>query len=381
MPLIKSNSALVAFDSKNYLSDDFIFLNLIQSISINVKHNRINSKHIGKQNTLINQFVESDVDLNINFLHNKSFLNETFFGLVRATSLSGNEFFLDKIISSNFFNDNALILFNDIKNGDLIFSSLNSETYSISVGNLYLNSYSFSYKINQVPVVSASFSSGNLKVSKLTNDLKFQSWNNSLVQINNSIFESFDLVNKNLNDLIFVMDGVTASSSFNSASYSPLLSLSNLSDGILQSLDLSINLNRDKLYFFKNANNVSERKLILPIIGNLKVSGISYNLNLGDLENFFNSGSFFDITINILDEQKTVVGNIIYKDLYVESFSHSININGFLEYSLDCSFQIIKNSGMKVVGTGKSILAENIKTLDGDDIRTSDAFFVQSRSI
>lgn len=376
MSIIKSNSALIAFD-QGYVDklDEFIFLNFLQSLSFDIKTNRIDSKHIGQSKSLVNQFVEPEISLNINFLQRKDFLNESLFGLILSPNSIEKQSFFKKIIQNNFFNKNAFILFNEVQGYDLIYSKLNNSISSVSMGNLYLNTYSVSYKINQLPTVSIDFLCNNIKIDKITNDLKLKNWDNSELQLDNSALENLKLDTNNAEFLVYVMNGLYASTNFNSNSYSPGISIDSLLNGIIQSLDVSINLNRNKLYFFNQTNTVSERNVILPIKGSLKISGISFNLNIGNIKEFFERNSSFYIVLDILDELKQTSSTVIYENLIVESFSYSINLNGFLEYSLDCSFQITDIDGLKIISEGNpSLHAQKIQSSDLKDLKAGNSF-------
>lgn len=382
MALVKSNSALIAFDESNFNnSNKFIFLNFIQSLSFDFKTNRINSKHIGKSTSLVDQFTEPDVSLNINFLQTKDFFNEMLLGLVLSPSINEQDSFLSKIIKNNFFNKNSFILFNEVQGYDLIYSELNNSMSSVSIGNLYLNTYSISYRINQLPTVSIDFLCSDIKIDKITNELKLKNWDNSELQLDNSIQQNLHLVTSNADSLVYVMNGLYASSNFNSNSYSPGISVDSLLNGVIQSLETSINFNRNKLYFFNQTSAVSDRKIILPVTGSLKISGISYDLNIGNIKDFFKNNSSFYIILDVLDELKEISTRIIYENLIVESFSYSINLNGFLEYSLDCSFQINDINGFKVISLGKpNSYFQKIQSSNLGDLKAGEYFLYSKKN-
>lgn len=376
MPLIKSNSALIAFDETSFSSStNFNFISYMQSMSLDIKINRINSKHIGNSKSLVNQFVEPEITLNLNMLHTKDFFNEMLFGFSFSSSIYDETFLIDKIIS-NFYNKNSFILFSEIQGNDLIYSNLNSSMNSISLGNLFIENYSMSYKINEIPTVSVGFSCNNLKIDKITNLLKLKNWDESEIQLSNSLFDNLKLITPNADQLVYVMNGLSSSSTFNTNENYLGPNISNLLTGIIQSLDCSINFNRNKLYFFNKTNQPQDRKILLPINGNLKISGICNEFDIGNIKNFFEDNSSFSLTVDILDEVKSTSSTIIYNELVIESFSYSINLNGFLEYSLECSFQMTNKSGIKVIKVGKpNNLFGKIQTSNLEDLKSSDGFF------
>lgn len=381
MPIIKSNSALIAFDETYFRNlDRFTFISYVQSLSLDINTNRINNKSIGNSKTLVNQFTEPEINLTLNLLQTKDFLNEMLFGFDFSTMLTDDRFLIKKLINDDFYNVNSFILFSDIQGNDLKYSSLNSSMSSISIGKLYLNSYSMSYKIKEIPVTTVNFLCNNLKIDKISNDLKLKKWDDSEVQLSNSLFDDLKLITPNADKLVYVMSALGLSSNFTSGSnLGP--NISNLLNGVIQSLDCSINFNRNKLYFFNNGNNVADRKIILPVIGSIKISGISNEFDLGSIKSFFESNSSFNMSIDILDEIKDSYATILYNELFVESFSYSINLQGFLEYSLECSFQLTKESGIKILRVGKPTdLFAKIQTSNLDHVKSSDGFFLYTKN-
>lgn len=377
MPLIKSNSALLAFDEANFGdSSKFSFISYLQSLSLDVKVNRINSKNIGSSEAIVNQFVEPEITLSLNLLQTKDFFNEMLFGFEFSSSVSDDRFLIKKLFNNDFYNRNSFILFSNIQGNDLIYSSLNNSMSSVSIGNLYLDSYSFTYRIKEIPTATVNFLCNNLKIEKISNDLKLKNWDESEIQLSNSMFDYLKLVTPNADQLVYVMSGLSSSSDFNSGSnLGP--NISNLLNGIIQSFDCSINLNRSKLYFFNKTNNIQDRKIILPAAGSLKISGISNEFDLGNIKSFFESNSSFSMSINILDEIGDSSSTLVYNKLFVESFSYSVNLEGFLEYSLECSFQLTNKSGMKILTVGKpNDLFKIIQTSNLNHIKSSDGFFL-----
>jgi hypothetical protein len=355
-------------------------LEFLQSISFDIKTNTIKSKHIGSSTAIVGQHVQPELELNISYYQNKYLFNEFLFGFNFASQETDSQYIFKNILESNFYNKNSFILFSDEQGKDLLYSSLNSSMISASIGNLYLNNYSFSYRVNEIPLVNASFVSDNVKINTLSNLLKIRNWDDSEIQLSNSMIETYTNAIKNADSLIYVMNGLQYSSDFSSKAYSVGVSLNSLLEGVIQSLDVSFNLNRNKFYFFNKTNSVNSRKILSPIESSLKISGISYNLNVGSIKSYFDSNSQFYIRIDALDDDKEISTSFIYENLVIESFSYSININGFLEYSLECSFQATEKSGFKIIKLGKdNLYTQGIQSSDLEDLKSSDNFFILTR--
>jgi hypothetical protein len=385
MSLIKSNSALVAFTKAgNNQNSKFIFLHFIQSMSLDIKTNRINSKHIGSSKALTNQFVEPDVNLNITFLNTKDFFNEFLFGFNFGQGSA-----LKNIINLENFHKNSLILLNDIDDQDLIDNGSKSLKYYASIGNLYLENYSLSYKINSLPIVSAAFVGNNLKIGNSEEGFiseiplygfEFNDWDGLNNQEKEEIFSNLKSDTEQKSDrLIYVMNGISAVTDLLETAKFPGSSFSSFLDGVIQDLDITINFNRKKFLFFNETNNAADRKIILPIVGDIKLTGISAHLNIGDLKTFFSANEKFKIDISIIDDQQ-VVSNVICNNVVIESYSYSINLNGFLEYSISCSFQAnedfeIKTSVFEINSANYNFLTsenQSLTSLNGDSFISAD---------
>ena len=153
-------------------------------------------------------------------------------------------------------------------------------------------------------------------------------------------------------------------------------------DGLIQSLDFSFQINREKIYAFKDSWNKLtypiSRAVILPIIGSLKISGISKNFIQGNLNNIFTADNKFNMTLIIegkdINSITTNFSELFFEDIAVEKFNYSIDINGMLNYSIDCSFQVTSESGFKFKNYNtvspyySQILSSNF------EIQTSDNF-------
>lgn len=384
MSLIKSNSALFAL-TKAGIGDGakIIFLHFIQSMSIDINTNRINSKHIGNSRSLTDQFVESDVNLNITFINTKDFFNEFLLGFT-----FGEDCALKNLIQSESFHKHSLVLFNE-DNEDLINYKSKNLKYYASLGNLYLENYSLSYKINSLPQISVDFVGNNLKVGNykngstlkiLDNGFQFNDWNGDDIEETDEIFSNLKLdTDKNADRLVYVMNGIALASSLYENSEFPGSSFSSFLDGIIQQLDIAINFKRKKFLFFNETNFAADRKVILPVIGSIKLSGISTNLSVGNLHEFFSSNEKFKIEISVLDNE-LIVSEIICDNIIIESYSYSINLNGFLEYNISCSFQasedfIIKTKGFSLGSSSLALSTSNnqsIESSEGDSFTVVD---------
>lgn len=391
MSLIKSNSSLIAFDNSNLSStNDFTFLNFIQSVSINSLINRVNQKSIGNKSVFKNQFVQPEIDLSISYFQRINFFNENLFGFNFILENGIYESFAKKLILDDFFNKNAFVIFSEQTIDDfakrILSSNYNQEMITISMGNLYLTSYSFSYSVGSIPLVNASFSSSQLKISKLiyNTNYQIQNWDDSLINIDKSIVTNYlietnpnYIINTNdeiIKKIVYQMKYFSFSNNFQSTS-TPGPTIDNFLNGVIQSFEFSIDFSRNKFYFFENGNTPLDRKIILPLKSKFKISGISENFEVGDLKNLFNTDEKFSSLISIGDPNDINADyyKILLDDIFVESFNYSIDLNGFLNYTIDCSIDITDEKGFRIqqVNTKKVLI---LKDKNDDFLLSSEGY-------
>lgn len=393
MAFIKSNSALVGFDrswlNNDALDDAFDFLSFVQNINLSIETNKANLKFIGKENTIRNQFVKPEVNFQVNYFQTIDFSNERKFGFsISESTFPNKQYCFDNLITRNFFTKRAFVLFDDKEFSDILFKiknqGFNTNMLALSLNDIFLNSLSFGYKIREIPLVSTSFSTSKLLIQNLSNTNKINFPDSTNFSLSQSSAQ--DLITQtqspNSEVLIYVMKNISIQNSFSDL-YFPGPNISSFLSGIIQSMDLSISLNRNKFYFFENGNEPADRRIIPPIGGSLKISGISNSFRTGNLNDFFNTDSTFSITISVAGK----FGNTVYPKitdlkidgLCVDSFDYTIDINGFLNYTLTCSFENTTTSGLSFVSYDTiDYLSNVLKSFDGEFLASSEGEFLAS---
>ena len=158
MAIIKSNSALVAFDNNVFLKqNEFTFLTFLQSFQLSVSPKRLNQKSLGSSSLIRNQFVKPDVTLDLTFMQSNNFNNEILFGFKKILSANTYESFAKDLIIPRigkiFKNNSANIIFSENKNDLLsdfqdrnftssspLDSNFLQKYITITLGNLFLKS-------------------------------------------------------------------------------------------------------------------------------------------------------------------------------------------------------------------------------------------------
>jgi hypothetical protein len=392
MALIKSNSTLIAFD-RSWLYDDtqlysFDFLSFVQKIDFEIKTNKTNLKYIGNESTIKNQFVKPDINLQIDYYQKIDFLNEKIFGLILNDITDINKkYSFYNLINKNFNNKNIFLLYSDLEFGDLLYQirdkGFNLGMIGISMSDVYLTSLSFSYKISQIPIVSTSFASSNMKIASVgTGFIQLPNGPVTTAPLGQTLASNLIERTQKANSevIIYVMKNISISNTFSSLSV-PGPDITSFLSGFIQSMDFSINLNRNKFYFFGAGSDPADRKIMLPIEGTLKITGISNTFTWGDLNTFFNNNSKFSVTIGIAGKYNGLtipqMTDLIIDNLSVDSFSYNIDLNGLLNYTLTCSFENTSSNGLNIISYETiDPLYPIIASFDAQDLITSDSKFI-----
>ena len=398
--IFKSNNVLIGFDKNAKLgaTSDFEYLNFVQSASINFNSNRIDQKSLGSSESYLNQYSSPDAQLNISYLQRVDFYNEFLFGFNFITNNSRKVPIAEKF-SNGFLNNTAFLLFSNQQGYDAI-SELKSNSDSLkemdalTLGRVFLNSYSINYSVGSPPIVNASFSSSRSRISKIqeiskqngSTNYAVPNWDSSYLEIPYSKANSlYELTNKNQREnIVYHMRNFSMSNTFGQSDGSaivPGIEIKTLLDGIIQSFDLNFDIGRSKFNFFEK--DFEDREFIFPIKGSLRISGLSSKLNSGELSYFFEKDKKFNLTIGLGTSSSLIDSDyyeIIVENISIQSFNYSLNVNGNLEYSIDCIFQITKTGGLffKQVKTktssSSSISSSNggfLYSIDGEAITTS----------
>ena len=357
MPLIKSNSVIIGFDDYSlYNSKRFDFLQFIQSMSISVDTNRINQKSIGSEFSDTDQFVFPDVSLNMKYFQQNTFFNEKVLGF-EITQYQEYSVF-NKLINSNFNNKSAVMIMNDSeKYSDIIneisINGYNANMYSIMLADIYLNKYSFSYKKDFLVEVDTNFSAGNMRIATLQKHINLgyygvENFNNQIIALQGHKFEKFKSLTSKENSKNLIITVKNFSLSETSGADNVVQFLSTFEESLIQDLDISIDIDREKFIFFENGVNAISRPVKLPINGNLKINGLNKKLNTKSIDYLFLTDLKFNLTISVFDKTTSITSNLFFEDLIIKNYSFNQELNSFFVYSIGCSFQVGREKGFKI---------------------------------
>jgi hypothetical protein len=408
MAITKSNSVLIAFDNSTFHELQTIdYLSFVQSISFNFESSSLNLKSIGQQKTITNQYVKPEITFNIEYLQHMDFFNENLFGFYLAHvpedrasiiyNLTNNFFSKNKVLNNStakedsipFFNQNIFLFFSRNQGEDLLktifINGFNSSIDYVSIGSVYINSYNLSYKINELPIVSASFSGSDLSIKSIEN-LN----NNNYIDMAASYLEdkinlnSTDNINKinsfssrnssALGNIVYTLKNFNFSSNFQEKTSTPGPQIDTFLSGLIQSFDVSIDLKRNKFYFFlddlSSDNKPYKRTILLPAKGTVKISGVSEKFEYGNIEDYFNNDEKFEMTIDMsqrISDTKINASKIIINNLIVKSFNYSLDLKNIMTYTMDCEFDITDYDGIKFVRNPEYINQETYSYIASSD--------------
>lgn len=357
MPILRSNSSLIILEDVNKLTlNQYNVLNFVQSISIDVSTKRLNQKYIGDKRVNQSQFVKPEIELSISYLNRIDFYNELLLGFSIVTSPSVNKSFANNFIK-NFSTTGAFILMSDVESKDLMYQIINEDyntnMIALSFGDLFLKSYSISYRVGGMPLVNCSFLSSEFSASKLIFDsgFKYKTWNNQYKTLNTAFLDQFEFLTNGVvgeNVVLQMKDFFLESYASDSLKVGP--EINSLLDGLIQSIDISIDINRNDYYFFEGSNIPNSRKILMPIICNLKIEGISKNFKVGDLATLFNEDNFFSFIIYLGKDSQGIYdySKLFFTKVKINNFSYSIDLEGFLNYTVDCVALVDDEDGFKI---------------------------------
>lgn len=394
MPLIKSNSSLVGVDNASISNNIYSisFLEYIQSISLDIKTNRISHNFLNDKSkgyAARSQFQKPEIIVNLNFLQKVDFKNEQLLGFDLFDIFTSTKSSLHKI-GSGFNNKNMFILLSDQYGGDFLdlLKSAPTDNFlntyfldndnlnnsiSISLQNIYITSYSFSYSIGQLPIVNCAFAASDFKIAKL---IKKQL---SSIYLTSSIISKLNTLRKTISNIpptqgkkiidnqylgsqskliddevIHVkctddqdiallysniklfFDGTNTLSNEVLVYHMKNLklnitdvqgettigeTLTSFDNSIIDKFDFSLDLSRKNYHFFREMNDDNtlkdlqniNRMLLMPINLSIKISGFSKNFNEKDLTYLYNKDNLFDMNI--------LLGNNLYKSQEVFDFT------------------------------------------------------------
>jgi hypothetical protein len=364
-PILKSNSSFLAVSPSPAWTtgqQSGYFMPLIQGSEVSISLERQSSKSVGSNAYAVNDLVRSpNVSFNINYLFSPYLVNENLFGISSPTTGVG------KYIASGMSDrdQNFYLIIND-KDGEDVLKNFTgtlprtnfSGMTCMAVGNCFLTNYSLAFQVGSIPTATVSFDASNLQMTNLTGSrvsipaINLQSGNNT-----NSGFLDFSNLQTSLSGYASGFSG-SKPNVYRLPVLSPQginASLDNLQMGgpvlvsgaILQSINLSVPFERTDLYGF-GSNHVYGRKLQLPINATLDLSALITGFSSGNLHLINQSEAFYNFDITFIDHLKTSSGRLEVRGAKLNSVSHSMQVNGSMDFNANYSISTNELSGIRM---------------------------------
>ena len=352
--ILKSNNALViagqrpAFDTVDRVGATMsgAYMSLVQNTSIGFSSGRQKARTLGSDDFLINDINRMpDVDLQIDYIHTPTMLNETLLGLKDAVpSDSGIGLF------AGYTNEdqNFYVLMHpdqgeDHIQGDDSYANVTGDV--ICLGNSFLTNYSVNFAVGSIPFVSTSYKCSNIKVISGAVD-----------EITNPAInlEEGDQIGAGIVTLadssIEGLHNTTPINRFDPPLCAPSdvhVTLENLEIGgipiddtpSVQNLSMDIPVDRVDLHGL-GSNYPYGRPVHYPITSSLSMSLLASEFINGQLTSLMSAEATYDFDVLVNDQDEVFQNTYHFENLRLESQRSSMQVNGFMKYDLVFSFEI-----------------------------------------
>jgi hypothetical protein len=367
--ILKSNSSFVAIGEspswKTYPEDGRLFT-LVQGCNINFNIERQSLKQLGSKKYIVDHVSKSpNVDLSFDYYFSPYLHNELCMGFNVFDEI-------DRPVFANMHdqNYNFYMFINDEDTADALneikLDNPNNIDYSnfslMSFGDCYLSKYSLSFSLGEVPVVSTSFKSSNVK------------YESSIVEtVGSATYYEVDTPSKhplkNNNAYLdvsklyyqlscgYINGDIEGRTEYNPPVVVPHNSqfiLQNLQVGfvplsagsqpLLQTFSIDIDFPRVDLYGL-GVNQPYDRKLQYPIIAQISLSSMVSGFNVGFLNEIENNETGYDMDISFSSEKANATGWYKFKNAKLNNFNYSMAVNDVMNFSASFSVEINDEEG------------------------------------
>lgn len=362
--ILKSNSAFVAIGQSPAWTtgnDSGRLFSLVQNCNFSVSNERQKLKQIGRQNYSVNDLVRApNIELSFDYYLSPYISNELAMNFQTKTAANLGAFTNIKNTNNNFYivvdPEDLRDAFEKPKN-PIITNTSYSGFNVLSFGNCYLNKYSVSFNLNEIPKVSVGFEASNMKFDVLTGN------SITIPAINSISGNSVNAGSLNLSGFYSSLTGSYITGQANGKTeYDPPVvipsycsfSLQNLQVGgvalsaaskpILQNLSLNFDLPRTPLYGL-GSNYVYNRKLEYPINGSVNLSAQVSGFSSGFLSGMLYNESGYNFDISFSDSSKLATGFYSITNAKLDNFNYSMTVNDVLNFTASFSVETNDSAG------------------------------------
>jgi len=365
--ILKSNSAFVAIGQSPAWktgNDSGRLFSLVQNCNFSVSNERQKLKQIGSQKYSVNDLVRApNIELSFDYYLSPYISNELAMNFQPKTADNLGAFANIKNTNNNFYivvdPEDFRDAFEKPKN-PIITTTSYSGFNVLSFGNCYLNKYSVSFNLNEIPKVSVGFEASNMKFDVLTGN------SITIPAINSISGNSINAGSLNLSGFYSSLTGSYITGQDNGKTeYDPpvtipsycTFSLQNLQVGgvalsaaskpILQNLSLNFDLPRTPLYGL-GSNYVYNRKLEYPINGSVNLSAQVSGFSSGFLSGMLYNESGYNFDISFSDSSKLATGFYSITNAKLDNFNYSMTVNDVLNFTASFSVETNDSAGFYI---------------------------------
>lgn len=350
--ILKSDSALLAIGNNPSWTTDLDYgrvLSLVQGSSYSINIEREQTKSLGDRNLFVDSVIKApEVEVQIEYNLSPFLNNEFLFGFKKSSqNMTQYSQALEDLADRN----NSLYLLIEEKDGEAVDrtkrtpSSNLSGFSAIACGNCYLTKYSASWSVGSIPKASASFMSSNMEFNKITgarmpipaiNSLSGNQDGRGFLavdQLYQTLPSGFIFLNKEARTEFNASTAVASSSNFTLENLScGGINIANSQQSILQSFDLSIDIDRTALYGL-GSNYPYGRKMNLPANSTVSISAMASGISTGTFEKLMKEDNSHILEIAFSDEKKYATGFFRIENAKLTSLSFSLGVNEILSFN------------------------------------------------
>ena len=327
-------------------------LQRVQSSSISISNPATRAKQLGSADFAFERYITvPQVNVNIDYLLSDN-TNELLLNL-KATGAA--DLFSNLAVTGQ--DRNLFFLLHDQDGSDARSLTTMIGNDIISAGNCFLNNYSVTASVGDIPRASVSFDCVNAS---------FQNYSQA------STVPAITLLSGTKSTGIYFLSGANMVASNYVSNQSsrptallpgnlqlvleqPLLGGVRYSGSVpasISSFQLNVPINRKDLYGF-GSNFPYDKRAIFPLIGDISFEGTFDEPVTGDFSNIFTNENKYDLTFNFKNDSGTTVLQYQVLDAQVEQQSFDLSIGSNMNFKSQFSFKITKDDGLRISGAAR----------------------------
>ena len=358
--VIAAQDTTVAFSTANQSLKLYL---MSQNFNYSVSFPTQKLKQLGAEDPAFQEtFSQPDVNLNISYIPEPNCSNEVMGRFIDTTSNWTSQFKNMFDVEDQYSATNLYVLVGDDQGGDFLdkiefYSSLNlSGDSALAFGNCYPTSYSLSYGVGTMPVVSTSYICSNMVFDPLTGTHMEMPAINLTGGNNDGVgYCDFTFATSLGSDAAEKSPAVINPTNSNSS-----VTLENLQVGgqnlsgvhYIQSVDMSVDLPRVSSYGLGNDYSYN-RKPQFPAQGSFSVSSLVSGMDSGSITGVLSNNEDYSFQLILSSTPAYASPKMIYEieGAKLESVSYEMPLNGLMSFNASFSFAVTKDKGLRLSGT------------------------------